>query len=269
MDYQDVLAELGVGSAHPGGFASTMAWLPLIPWVSTMSVLDVGCGTGRTLLEIKGSFGCDIYGIDIRPKMIKKAQIRAKMRGQSGQFVSATAESIPYRDGQFDVVMTESVNVFVDAKQALSEYYRVLKPGGWYVDVEMMILGPVNDEWKTSATEVYGAKYVPDSRGWKTMYANAGFVDIQNVMTKPVNPSDMADIDSRFPDAVSLESKGAYGNPGVASRLHANQEWMETHYRSLGYGVYICKKPQEANDEADAAISSTRDISDSLRAIEK
>ncbi len=168
MEYQDALAVLGVGTAHPGGLDSTMMWIKEIPWTNSMSVLDVGCGTGRSLLEIKRRAGCTVCGVDVRSKMIAKAEKRAAQLGVTAKWLVGDAESLPFGDEAFDVVVTESVNVFLQPGNALQEYYRVLKQGGWYVDVEMLTLAPVPPEWKSSAMQVYGAKLVPDSVGVET-----------------------------------------------------------------------------------------------------
>lgn len=243
MEYQDALAILGVGSAHPGGVDSTLTWTHHVPWTSSMSVLDVGCGTGRTLMHIQQLSKCDAHGVDIRPKMIKKAKQRAALLGLPAHFHVANAEQLPFSHEQFDVVVTESVNVFVHVEKALSEYIRVLKPGGWYVDVEMLALGPVSDGWKKSAQEVYGAKIVPDQSGWKRKYADAGFTDIQVVSTRAVNPSEMLSQEQQYPDDVNLADKDAFTNPQVIQILQSNSSWFDQHHRSLGYGIFIMRKP--------------------------
>lgn len=242
VDYQDVLAELGAGSAHPGGHDSTVQWLEKIPWHKSMRVLDVGCGTGRTLLYVNQLYGCEIFGIDVRKKMVQKAKTRAARAGQSGVWNIASAEKIPFQAETFDVVFTESVNVFVDHAVALKEYYRVLKPDGWYVDVEMLVLGPTDQRWRDSVARVYGARSVPDQRGWKQRYLQAGFHDVHVVFTKPVRPMDMASADQEHPDDVDLATPGAYQNPGVIDILRQNSEWLETHHLSLGYAVFVVRK---------------------------
>lgn len=245
VDYQDVLAELGADSAHPGGRESTQQWLSEIPWDKSMCVLDVGCGTGRTLLQINQRYGCQIFGVDVRKKMIQKAKQRAVRSAQVAQWKVASAEHLPFPDGCFDVVYTESVNVFVNYATALKEYHRVLKPGGWYIDVEMLIVGPTDERWRESVSHVYGAKSVPDQRGWKQRYQDASFGPARVLFTRPVQPFNMTVSDQNDVEDVDLVSPGAYQNPRVMNMLRLNSEWLETHHHTLGYGVFVMRKESQ------------------------
>jgi SAM-dependent methyltransferase len=242
VDYQDVLAELGAGSAHPGGYESTQQWLSEIPWDKSMSVLDVGCGTGRTLLQVNQRYGCKIVGVDVRKKMIQKAKKRADRNAQVAQWEVASAERLPFPNESFDVVYTESVNVFVNYATAIKEYHRVLKPDGWYVDVEMLVVGPTDERWRESVSNVYGAKAVPDQRGWKQRYKNAGFGPVRVLFTRPVKPFNLTEAEQNDPEEIDLVSPGAYQNPSVVNILRLNSEWLETHHRALGYGVFLMRK---------------------------
>lgn len=240
MDYQDVLAEIGVGSAHPGGFESTVLWSDRISLPRGCKVLEVGCGTGRTAVYLAERFSCQVFGIDIRPLMIKKAQERGRLSGHNVSFRTGSAEKLPFRNQQFDIVLTESVNVFVNPEKALAEYHRVLVDSGKYIDVEMLVLGPVSDTWRASVKRVYGAKHVPDLSGWKALYRNAGFNHVHVVLTKPVQPSES--FGSSYPDPMSLANPTAFQRPEVIEVLQANASWLETNHKQLGYGVFACEK---------------------------
>lgn len=240
MDYQDVLATVGASSAHPGAFSSTEKWMDEIVISDNHRILDVGCGTGRTTVELARRFGSKITGVDVRPAMIRKAKKRANLLGVKATWVVANAEALPFKDESFDVVVTESVNVFVDADIALREYYRVLKPFGTYIDVEMMILGPVGTDFHETAKIVYGAKQVPDLRGWKKRYGHAGFEEVRVVSTHPVRPHEI--MSDAAADNVVLSDKDAYHRPEVLQVLKQNAQWLDQYHASLGYGIFLCKK---------------------------
>lgn len=244
VDYQDVLAEVGASSAHPGGASVTKFWQQVIDWNATMRVLDVGCGTGQTITKLCKTHGVHGAGIDIRPKMIEKATRRARLeRLRNVEFTVAPAVSLPYADASFDVVYSESVNVFLDKPlDALREYLRVLRKGGLYVDVEMLVLLPVDDKWRKSVERVYGARHVPDSKRWKKLYYEAGFSKVQVLRTMSVSPIQMMDSDSDGAQDVDLSSDGAFENPEVLKTLQRNSEWMERHSGPLGYGIFLCTK---------------------------
>lgn len=241
MDYQDVLAEIGATNAHPGGSVATESWRAAIPWHTDMRILDVGCGTGKTLIDICSTVGCKGTGVDIRPKMVDKATERARLRERRNvDFLAASATALPFSDNTFDLVYSESVNVFLsNPGDAIAECARVLRQGALYIDVEMLIVQPVDERWRASVLQVYGAKTVPDQRGWKRFYQSAGFRDIRVLTTKSVDPFDVS---AHSADDTDLASPGAYERDEVIATLRANGQWMEGQHRPLGYGVFLCVK---------------------------
>ncbi len=243
MDYHDMLAKLGIGSAHPGGISSTLEWIKCVHFSKDSKVLDVGCGTGRTACLIQKLYGSQVVGIDIRQKMIQKAILRAKNDNVDVKFLTASAEHLPFRENEFDYCLTESVNVFIHMDQGLKEYIRVLKPFGTYVDIEMATFGPTTEAWRASVQSVYGAKYVPDINGWKRKYRNTGFTEINTILTRPVRPDAGFDDNDQYLETVQLADPGAYQDRNVVSIMGKNSLWLESHHRSLLYGIFICRKP--------------------------
>jgi len=82
-------------------------------------LLDVGCGTGLTT----GVWQCKRYGVDPAPKLLEKARSKDEV-----EYKLAPAESIPYPDGYFDVVISiTAIQNFQDVEKGLSEIKRVGK----------------------------------------------------------------------------------------------------------------------------------------------
>jgi ubiquinone/menaquinone biosynthesis C-methylase UbiE len=100
---------------------------PKIP--SGASVLDIGCGQGWQLAEIRKLCpDAKLHGMDISPKLVSLA--REHVPG--GDFQTGDADNLAYADTQFDVVvMTEVLEHLSDPVLALTQLKRVLKPGGW------------------------------------------------------------------------------------------------------------------------------------------
>lgn len=97
------------------------------------AILDVGCGTGVNLLEAARWFAPtrQLCGIDISPGMVAVAAAKAGALGIPASFIVGDAEHLPYDDGQFDLVICNSVlHWFNDRGAALREMCRVLRPGG-------------------------------------------------------------------------------------------------------------------------------------------
>lgn len=242
MDYQDVLAAVGAGSAHPGGLESTQMWIQELTLTRDTEVLDIGCGTGRTLLNLNREYGCSATGVDIRPAMLAKARLRAKRSHQMANWRLGSAERLPFRDGQFDVVVAESVNVFTNPRRSIAEAHRVLKLAGSYVNVEMFLAAPVNEEWFQTLRGVYGVLHLPDLAGWKRYYRNAGFSHTRVLMTRPVQPYQAwSGQQSNQPDE-NLSSPGVFQSPEVTKVLADNAKWLEDNAKYLGYVISIAQK---------------------------
>ncbi|WP_411701188.1 class I SAM-dependent methyltransferase [Conyzicola sp.] len=89
-------------------------------------VLDVGCGSGEFLgtLERLGATGA---GVDPAPGMVALARATAPL----ADIRVGGAESLPWPDGSFDVVVAINALQFAeDTVEALAEFRRVLVPGG-------------------------------------------------------------------------------------------------------------------------------------------
>jgi SAM-dependent methyltransferase len=251
MDYHDMLAKLGVGSAHPGGMKSTLSWIRRLNISDGTKVLDVGCGTGRTSCFLQKLYGCQVTGVDIRPRMVQKASMRAQQEEADVHFAVASAEHLPYQEREFDIVVTESVNVFVQIERALKQYFRVLRPGGTYVDVEMATFGPVTKEWQKSVRDVYGARFVPDIQGWKAFYRSAGFANVETLFSTPVIPGDSFELDREYPDLTQLADPDAMQDHRVTSIMYQNSVWLEKYHRNLLYGVFMSQKPFASEQTED------------------
>src|SRR5262245_19856310 len=99
------------------------------------SVLDVGCGTGTLAVAAKRQVGPTgmVYGLDASLEMIARAEKKARKAGVEVVFKKAMAQSLPFPDAQFDVVLTTVMlhHLSRKARQELAvEMCRVLKPGG-------------------------------------------------------------------------------------------------------------------------------------------
>ena len=89
-------------------------------------VLDVGCGSGHLLSSY--SKAARAIGIDIDGGVLASAAGRTK----HVTFTCAAAESLPFRDCTFDVVLSRVALPYTNIRKSLSEIRRVLRPGGQF-----------------------------------------------------------------------------------------------------------------------------------------
>ncbi len=99
------------------------------------AVLEVAVGTGLVFEKVVGSNPHGVNeGIDIAPAMLNKARQRLEKKHLSNYHLQqGSAYQLPYPDQQFDVVLNNFMLDLLpetDFPKVLSEFYRVLKPGG-------------------------------------------------------------------------------------------------------------------------------------------
>jgi len=100
------------------------------------AVLDVGCGIGRTLLDLSKTKGRHV-GVDMDRTDLMKAlywSVSMCIEGTAPrriQAMQADGTRLPFVDGSFDrVVCTEVLEHVPDDHAVLDELVRVLRPGG-------------------------------------------------------------------------------------------------------------------------------------------
>lgn len=107
-------------------------------------ILDVACGTGDSTIAIakKAALGSRITGVDISEGMMSLVMRKAAHEGVHDRvrLQVADAEDLPFADGSFHSVSCAfGIRNFEHKDLGLSEFYRVLKPGGKAVILELSV----------------------------------------------------------------------------------------------------------------------------------
>jgi SAM-dependent methyltransferase len=113
-------------------------------------VLDIGSGSGTDSLvaaQMVTETG-HVTGIDMTQKMLSKARAAAAEAGATNvEFVEGEAETLPFADKSFDVVISNGVIDLTPDKDAVfSEIHRVLAPAGRIQVADVTIQTPVSEE---------------------------------------------------------------------------------------------------------------------------
>jgi ubiquinone/menaquinone biosynthesis C-methylase UbiE len=91
-------------------------------------ILDLGCGTGRYSAALVNHFDAHVIAIDRSAKMLAEAR---KKSAPGVCHARASGESLPLRDGSFDMVFMSMVfHHFEDQLGAARECRRVLRAAG-------------------------------------------------------------------------------------------------------------------------------------------
>ncbi len=113
-------------------------------------ILDVACGTGRTLKFIRSTIAnASLYGVDLSVAYLRKAnQLLTQIPEAIPQLLEGNAENLPYADNYFDAV----TNVFLFhelpnavRQKVIDEFFRVLQPGGVVVIADSIQLSDSAD----------------------------------------------------------------------------------------------------------------------------
>src|SRR5947209_16749967 len=94
--------------------------------------LEIGAGTGYFSLNlIQTGVVRQATCTDISPGMIRTLSANAERLGLSVRTARADAESLPFPDASFDLVLGHAVlHHLPDPERAFAEFHRVLRPGG-------------------------------------------------------------------------------------------------------------------------------------------
>lgn len=108
--------------------------LKLVAATPETSFLEPGVGTGLNVLPLIKR-GYSVTGVDISAQML--AQLRQKLPSIPANLtlIHGDSSQLPFADNSFDVVLTvHMLHVVADGSIFLDEVYRVLKPGGFYLN---------------------------------------------------------------------------------------------------------------------------------------
>jgi ubiquinone/menaquinone biosynthesis C-methylase UbiE len=150
---------------------------------SRARLLDVGCGTGRTLHQLwRTHRDLRLWGIDLSPAYVRLARRRLAHVDELALAVE-NAEAMPFADATFDIAT--SVYLFHELprnarRNVIAELSRVVRPGGLVVledSAQLVESAPIADalhEFPREFHEPFYADYLEDDLA--VLLAEAGFV---------------------------------------------------------------------------------------------
>jgi SAM-dependent methyltransferase len=151
--------------------------------VAQPRALDAGCGTGFQT-AILDEMGYAVHGLDLSRELLRAARKRL----DHAPLVQGDVQALPYRDGSFEAASCcgSALSYVDDARQALAEISRVLRPGGrlliecegrWSLDLGWAWLsGLFGDPWRYELTpgDVWRAVTTPRDRECRLGYPGYG-----------------------------------------------------------------------------------------------
>jgi ubiquinone/menaquinone biosynthesis C-methylase UbiE len=115
-----------------------------------VSLLDVACGTGRFLREVRRVYpAMRLAGLDLSRPYLREAELH--LNGLRGvQWIEGNAEAIPLADASQDIIT--SIYLFHELppevrRTVVAEIARLLKPGGLFVFIDSLQRGDRPGGW--------------------------------------------------------------------------------------------------------------------------
>jgi ubiquinone/menaquinone biosynthesis C-methylase UbiE len=111
---------------------NTPAFLKMLPEVSGLRGLDIGCGEGHNT-RLVARRGARMTAVDIAPKFVRHAQEKERDEPLGIAYLAASGSALPFAGEAFDfAVAFMSLMDMAAQDAAIQEVYRVLKPGGLF-----------------------------------------------------------------------------------------------------------------------------------------
>ncbi len=139
LKYLKHLAKRGSTFIHPKGFEATDLLISKLNIKPSDEILEIGCGTGGTLIEIIIRYGIKVTAVEILDEMLTAAEENLKslnLTDKADIIRINPGEKYPFENNSFDKIYAESVIGFQDKpgmEFIFSEIRRLIKPNGIFI----------------------------------------------------------------------------------------------------------------------------------------
>lgn len=160
-------------------------------------VMDIGCGTSQTLIELAKNKNCSGVGIDFSSGMVNESIKNIESNGLSSKIKisQSSVPPIPEDFGLFDVVLTNrsliNLNNIKLQEEAVKGIKKIVKPGGMYLMIECSINGL---EFTNSLRKILGIE--PLTVPWHNVFFLEE--DVKSWQTKDFRIKDFMHITSTY-----------------------------------------------------------------------
>jgi arsenite methyltransferase len=248
VSFLDMQAYVGI-TKHTGGFEATNELLSLCHIEDAHEVLNVGCGIGVGPAYIAKKYNCRVVGVDISEKMIEWSRRRAREERVETKVEFRTADvlDLPFQADRFDVVICESVLIFVEDKpRAIRECVRVTKPGGYVGLNEGFWTKQPSPEMVARVKDAIGP-FIPTIETWQALWEASG---LQERVVRIHQTDPRKEIKDRMQWIGWRWAVRAWGralrlyitNPAVRQSIKEMLDVPPEVFQYVGYGLFVGRK---------------------------
>lgn len=195
MHFINHLGKRGADYLHPGGKHSSDFVVSEILKRNPSSVLEIGCGTGATLISLASNGVNNLVGVDISDSQIEMARrriVHCKLQDNIQLSLAEKSGQLNFKDHSFDVVFAESVLGILSHQsllKAIQEIKRVLKPNGvfisndaiWQVGVSLEKAKRINARALKDFGFIQSSSKLIGKNEWELFLVSFGFVSCKIV----------------------------------------------------------------------------------------
>ena len=161
----------GLGKClRPGGEKLTRRIIELLQPKASDTILDAGCGIGASIAMLQDAGCTDVFGLDQEYSLLAEQQ-----RNRPAMVAQADIANLPLGEGCLHMALCECVWNLTQKEQVLSEFHRVLRPGGQLALTDIYLRGKGQDAWPgkscfASATDIETVQKTVENSGFEILH---------------------------------------------------------------------------------------------------
>ncbi len=174
---------------HYGGLAANDALAAAARIGPGMRVADFCAGLGGPARYFAHRYGADLTGIELTPARVEGAAALTRLVGLSDRVrvIEGNVMDVPLVDASMDAVVSQEAFLHVpDKGRALSEAWRILKPGGRLVFTDWTPEAPLSQADADLMWRGMAAQALQSVAGYRALLRRAGFriVSVDDLTTE-------------------------------------------------------------------------------------
>jgi ubiquinone/menaquinone biosynthesis C-methylase UbiE len=243
MLHDDILrfaASVNTGYLHSFGEKATHTFIQLLNPADGEQLLELGCGTGYTTVQVLSISNVFVHAAEAKPEMLKATENNVKAFGLGDRckfYKTPHGEPLPFKNETFDKIYWEGVLALQstsDFDLFLREVYRTLKKGGICVMNETMWLKGVSkelvDDWNRyneQHVNLRSSTQLPwGVEDWLEHFSAAGFEVQKNVLiSEAIKENNGTKMPGASVRAKMSLTKWASRGKKILSPAHAYSNW--------------------------------------------
>ncbi|MFI1654533.1 GNAT family N-acetyltransferase [Streptomyces sp. NPDC020472] len=251
----------GLPRQGPGSDATTRRLLALSGRLPERPrVLDLGCGPGRSALLLAAEAGAEVTAVDTHEPFLAELRETAAARGLDGAIrtLNADMRALPFPDGSFDLVWAESSVFVLGFDRALTEWRRLLAPGGTLVLTECV--------WTTEEPGPAARAFWEEHYTLRTVAGNAAAAVAAGYHVLGTVPQPESDWDEYYVPLAAHADAADTTVPGMAEAVagaRAEIALRRGHGSDYGYAGFVLRAADprwRTRPETDADAAEIRRV---------